>query len=82
MELLHFTADWCNPCKKMEPVISEFLSENPEIVYTKIDVDEDSERARIHGVMGIPTFLSIDGGYEKSRGTGVMQKSELKHLFE
>jgi hypothetical protein len=45
-------------------------------------VDEDFERARIHGVMGIPTFLSIDGGYEKSRGTGVMQKSELKHLFE
>lgn len=82
MELLHFTADWCNPCKRMEPVIQEFLAENPEIVYTKIDVDNESAKAQKHGVMGIPTFIATDGEFEKSRATGTIPKAELKSLFE
>ena len=34
-ELLHFTADWCNPCKSMAPVIERFINDNPDIKYTK-----------------------------------------------
>ena len=40
MKLYHFTADWCNPCKKLAPILEEFLGENPNIDYIKIDVDD------------------------------------------
>jgi thioredoxin 1 len=66
----------------MEPVIQEFLSENPEIVYIKIDVDQDSATAQKHGVMGIPTFISVDGENVVARAKGAIPKEELQSLFK
>ena len=52
MKLLDFYADWCGPCKVMEPIVSELeKSYNIE----KINVDENPEVAEKYGVMSIPT---------------------------
>lgn len=81
MELLHFTATWCNPCKMMEPVISQFLAENPDVIYTKIDVDSNIGVARMNSVMSVPTFIVKKNSEEASRHTGTANLNQVNSWF-
>ena len=40
-KLLHFTAIWCKPCEKIKPIIEEYVTENTDIEYQQIDVDNN-----------------------------------------
>jgi thioredoxin 1 len=81
VELLHFTASWCNPCKKMEPIISEFILENPSINYIKIDVDENSNLVKEYQIQSVPTFISKLNLETYKRQTGVMSKTAIQDMF-
>ena len=80
-QLLHFTATWCQPCKNMEPLIANFVSENLDISYDKIDVSDEFDPAVEYGVKGVPTFIALVDGVETSRHTGVATKEKLLSLF-
>lgn len=79
-KLLHFTAEWCAPCKRSQPVIDEFLQNN-EIEYQKIDIDTDFHLAGMHNVLSIPTFISLKDGEHYDRHTGVPTKEILNRLM-
>jgi len=81
MILLHFTADWCNPCKKIKPIIEEYLLTRPEIEYRPIDVDEHISTAQHFNVMSIPTLIVMEGEEVIARSTGLLSKKELEQLF-
>ena len=81
MELLHFTATWCQPCKQMEPLISKFINDNDSINYIKIDVDKESDLVSEHEIKGVPTFISLPDGKIINRHTGVLSENGLKELF-
>ena len=58
--LLDFTATWCKPCKKLEPVVHQLAAEfAAQIIVCKIDVDHCPELQTSFGVSSIPTFLFI-----------------------
>jgi thioredoxin 1 len=80
-ELLHFSATWCNPCKKMEPVVQRFIETNPDIKYTKIDVDEQIELSSNYQIKGVPTFIALVDSEVFSRKSGVLTGQEIKELF-
>lgn len=81
-ELLHFSATWCMPCKKMEPVVQRFKETNPDIKYTKIDVDEMIEITSEYGVQAVPTFIALEDGAIKGRKNGVLTESQIDELFD
>lgn len=79
MKLLHFTADWCQPCKMMKPIVQEVLDEVDNIQYTAINIDENPETAKDYGVMGIPTFILLSDGDEfVAQTSGAMTKQIFK----
>ena len=80
-ELMHFTADWCQPCKQMKPLIDNLITNNLDVTYIKMDVTDDSTEAEIHGVRGVPTFIAFVDGLEVSRHTGVATEEKLLGLF-
>lgn len=84
-ELIHFTADWCQPCKNMEPVIAEFIEENPDIKYSKINIEKDTEifeyYLKQYNIMSVPTFLGMKDGKLMDGHVGVASKFVLKSLL-
>ena len=80
-KLLHFTADWCGPCKMMKPVIELFLKENPDIEYEMIDVDSGFETAHAYDIKSVPTFIGLLDGEIIKRETGAVPKAKIEALW-
>jgi thiol-disulfide isomerase/thioredoxin len=81
-KILHFTADWCTPCKKIKPVIEEFVSENIDVEYIQIDIDKDFRTAQNHAVQSIPTLIILVDEDVRARHTGVITLDGLKDLVD
>lgn len=83
VKVIDFYADWCGPCKMMEPVLEELKKElSGKVEFEKVNVDEQSERAAKYGVMSIPTFVVELEGKESDRLVGYMPKEELKKKLQ
>jgi thioredoxin len=68
-------AEWCGPCRMIAPVIEELAKEHAgEVVFGKLNVDENPETATKFNVMGIPTLLIMKHGAEVDRIVGVAPK--------
>ena len=83
IELLDFYAEWCPPCKMMEPVFVELEKEFAgRVKFRKIDVDKEGEKAAEFKVMSIPTFVILKDGQEISRKIGALSREVLKNWIE
>jgi thioredoxin 1 len=49
-----FTATWCKPCKRMEPVFEELTEQHKNLRFVTFDVDEHDELFQSFGIIGIP----------------------------
>jgi thioredoxin 1 len=79
--LLDFHADWCGPCKMLEPIVEKLAAETPAAV-GKIDVDELQEIAAEFQVRGVPTVVIYSGGEAVEQFAGVRGEDELRGLIQ
>lgn len=81
--LVDFYADWCGPCRMMEPVV-ESLAERYEgkAVIGKIDSGENSDLALEYGVMSIPGLIIFKGGQVVYKKFGLTPEAELKAALD
>jgi len=79
--MIDFYADWCGPCKMMAPVFAEVATENPQVKFCKLNIDEVMELAQQYKVMTIPTFILFDKGVEVKRAVGSVGKSGITDLL-
>lgn len=69
--VVDFYADWCGPCRMMNPVVEQLASELVgKVTIGKLDVDVNQEIAIRYGVMGIPTLGLFRGGKLVDRMVG------------
>ncbi len=77
--LVDYGAEWCPPCKKMEPVLADLQNElKGKFMLVKVDGGKDTEVLQANKVTGLPVFVVYKNGKETFRGQGVMKKEELK----
>lgn len=73
--VLDLSADWCMPCRLLEPTLHELSSEFREkAVFYRVDVDNSQELARSFGVRGIPYVLFLKQGKVVYSLTGLNPK--------
>ena len=77
--VVDFWAEWCGPCKMMNPVLDELTKEyGDQVVIGKMNVDDNSEVPFRYGIRAIPTFLVFKGGELVDRLTGAQTKETMK----
>jgi len=79
--LVDFWADWCPPCKAMEPVLHDLAKEYDELIdVVKVDVEDTNENRMLaveHGVLSIPNMPLFHKGKEVERIIGVVSKGSI-----
>jgi len=60
--VVDFTATWCGPCQRIAPTIDRMASELREVIFLKVDVDDNQETAGACGVECMPTFQLFKNG--------------------
>jgi thioredoxin len=76
--LVDFSAVWCGPCKKLEPVVDEIAAEyGGRLKVVKVDVDHSPSTAAKFGVLSVPTLMLFRGGQVRDQFIGVLSKKAL-----
>lgn len=55
--VIDFYADWCGPCKKISPEIEKLEKQVSEVVFVKVNVEENEEATERFLVTSLPTFF-------------------------
>ena len=76
--LVDFWAEWCGPCKQIDPVIREIATEKAgALTVGKLNVDDHGDIAMRFNVMSIPTMIVFKNGAEVRRLVGARGKAAL-----
>lgn len=79
--LIDFYAEWCGPCKKMNPILNRIADQNKNVKLLKIDAEKSDNIASVFKVEEIPTYVIIKNGRQVWRSVGEMEEAELKEVL-
>ena len=80
--LVDFYADWCGPCKAMEPVIKDVARlVKDQFRVVKVDIDKQTQTASDYQISGVPTFMIFRQGKVIWRHSGMIDKSKLLSIL-
>ena len=76
--LVDFSAAWCGPCKKLEPIVHEIAADyGARLKVVKVDIDQAPGVAAKYGVLSIPTLMIFQSGQVKDQYMGLLSKKAL-----
>ena len=79
--LVDFSADWCPPCTRMEPLVELLAQEMPQVAVGRLDVDANPRSRAATGVMSLPTFVVYKDGRRVDQVVGAVPKDRLVSLL-
>ncbi|MDD5340991.1 MAG: thioredoxin [Patescibacteria group bacterium] len=82
--LVDFWAEWCGPCRMMEPILEELGKEleGKPVKIGKCNVDENQDLAQKYEILSIPAFKIFKGGKVVEEFVGAQTKDSLKSKLE
>ena len=81
--LVDFWAEWCAPCRKVDPLLSEIATEMAgKVEIVKLNIDENPETAMAYRVMSVPTLTIFKGGQPVQSVAGAKPKGDLVRFIE
>jgi thioredoxin 1 len=77
--LVDFGAEWCPPCRAMEPVLDALAGElNGNALIAKVDVDANPDVTAKFGVRNLPTFILFKNGVVTEKIVGAQPINHLR----
>jgi thioredoxin 1 len=55
--IVDYWAPWCGPCRGFAPVFEKVAESNPDVVFAKVNTDEEQEIAAHFQIRSIPTLM-------------------------
>jgi thioredoxin 1 len=81
--LVDFWATWCEPCKRIEPVIKELAQHyDGKLKVVKLNVEEHPGTAKKYMVRNMPTFIIFKSGEVSATQMGAVAKSQMMQFID
>lgn len=81
--VVDFWAEWCMPCRAMEPALKRVQQlYQGQVDLWRINTDEEPDLARALGIFGIPTMIAYHNGEQVARRTGGQNDGGIKNMFD
>lgn len=79
---IDFWAEWCAPCKQFTKVYEQVSEQFPNIVFAKVNIEEQQELADFFEIRSIPHLMVFKEGIVIYSDAGSMPESTLKELAQ
>ena len=76
--IFKFGAEWCGPCKRLEPILDQLQKDYPDLIIRGIDIDEAPDLAAKYKIRTLPTIIILEDDIEVSRLVGLSNLSTIK----
>lgn len=80
--IVDFWAEWCGPCKRLSPIVEQLSTENTNIKFCKVNIDEQPDLASRFHIMSIPTLIAFQNGRVHNTSVGLIPKNEILNLIK
>ncbi len=80
--LIDFWAEWCVPCRMVEPIVKEISESMPAIKCRKMNVDENMDVPQSLGITSIPTLILFKDGEVVEKVVGLLPGPQLRKILE
>lgn len=80
--IIDFWAPWCGPCKSFGPVYEEVSEKHPDIVFAKVNTEEEQAIAAHFQIRSIPTLMIFREQIVLFSEAGAVPGKALEELIE
>lgn len=82
MIIFDFWAEWCGPCKQFGPIFEAVAEKHPDIVFAKVNVEEEQELAGMFQVRSIPTVAMMREQVVVFANPGMIPAENLEQVIQ
>ncbi len=79
--IVDFWAPWCGPCRSFAPTFESVSKEHENIVFAKVNTEEEQEIAAHFGIRSIPTLMIFRDKIIIFSQPGALPESAFKELI-
>ena len=79
--VVDFWAPWCGPCRTIAPVVESLAASRNDVIFAKVNVDENPRTAALFSIQGIPTLVFLASGREKGRLVGAVGEGQIRQAM-
>ena len=80
--IVDFWAEWCAPCKKLEPLLEKLGEKyNGKVKIGKLNVEENPKTAMTYGIRSIPALIIFFNGEAKETLLGLQPLAKIEEAL-